>query len=70
MQALILHPKNKGQLALFKKLAKEMGVLFETKEAETVYSESFVNMVLQGDEDSKNGLGRKVSLEELDDLWK
>jgi metal-dependent hydrolase (beta-lactamase superfamily II) len=32
MEAIILHPKNKNQLSLFKNLAKEMGLSFETKE--------------------------------------
>lgn len=31
MEAIIIHPKNKTQLALLKKLAKEMGILFEIK---------------------------------------
>ena len=31
MEAIILHPKNKSQLSLLKKLAKELGVAFETK---------------------------------------
>jgi metal-dependent hydrolase (beta-lactamase superfamily II) len=36
MEAIILHPKNKTQLSLLKNLAKEMGVLFETKEEEEI----------------------------------
>jgi metal-dependent hydrolase (beta-lactamase superfamily II) len=34
MEAIILHPKNEAQLSLLKSLAKEMGVLFETKNEE------------------------------------
>jgi metal-dependent hydrolase (beta-lactamase superfamily II) len=36
MEAIILHPKNKTQLSLLKNLAKEMGMLFETKKEEEI----------------------------------
>lgn len=36
MEAIILHPKNKTQLSLLKNLAKEMGMLFETKEEDEI----------------------------------
>ena len=36
MEAIILHPKNKTQLSILKKLAKEMGMSFETKEEESI----------------------------------
>lgn len=31
MEAITIHPKNKTQLSLLKKLAKEMGIYFEIK---------------------------------------
>jgi metal-dependent hydrolase (beta-lactamase superfamily II) len=36
MEAIILHPKNKTQLSILKNLAKEMGMLFETKNEEEI----------------------------------
>lgn len=36
MEAIILHPKNKTQLSLLKNLAKEMGMLFETKNEDEI----------------------------------
>ncbi|MBQ0910034.1 hypothetical protein KBJ98_15080 [Flavobacterium sp. F-328] len=36
MEAIILHPKNKTQLSILKNLAKEMGMLFETKEEDEI----------------------------------
>lgn len=36
MEAIILHPKNKAQLSLLKNLAKEMGMLFETKNEDEI----------------------------------
>ena len=68
METIILHPKNKTQLSILKNLAKEMGMLFETKkEEESPYSSEFVESILQGDEDYKNGKSVKIALE---DLWK
>jgi hypothetical protein len=68
MEAIILHPKNKTQLSLLKNLAKEMGMSFETKEEkETSYNPEFVESILQGREDYKNGKCVTIALE---DLWK
>lgn len=36
MEAIILHPKNKTQLSLLKNLAKEMGMMFETKSEDEI----------------------------------
>jgi len=36
MEVIILHPKNKEQLSVFKKLFKTMDVPFETKEEEEI----------------------------------
>jgi hypothetical protein len=36
METIILHPKNKAQLSLLKNLAKEMGMLFETKNEDEI----------------------------------
>lgn len=36
MEAIILHPNNKTQLSLLKNLAKEMGMLFETKNEDEI----------------------------------
>jgi hypothetical protein len=36
MEAIILHPKNKTQLSLLKNLAKEMGMMFETKNEDEI----------------------------------
>lgn len=36
MESIILHPKNKTQLSLLNNLAKEMGMLFETKSEDEI----------------------------------
>ena len=70
MEAITLHPKNKSQLSLLKKLAKEMGVAFETKKQEPkeeTYNPEFVAKIMRSREDSKNG---RVTIIKTEDLWK
>ena len=70
MEAITLHPKNKSQLSLLKKLAKEMGVAFETKKQvaeEETYNPEFVAKIMRSREDSKNG---RVTIIKTEDLWK
>jgi PP-loop superfamily ATP-utilizing enzyme len=70
METIILHPKNKSQLSLLKKLAKEMGVTFETKkqvEEEETYNPEFVAKIMRSREDSENG---RVTIIKTEDLWK
>lgn len=69
MATLIIHPQSEEQENLFEQLAKALNVPFEKSEV-TSYNPEFVKKIEQGIEDSKNGLGRKISLEELDNLWK
>lgn len=70
MEAITLHPKNKSQLSLLKKLAKEMGVAFETKKQEAeeeTYNPEFVAKIMRSREDSENG---RVTIIKTEDLWK
>ncbi len=70
MEAITLHPKNKSQLSLLKKLAKEMGVAFETQKQvaeEETYNPEFVAKIMRSREDSKNG---RVTIIKPEDLWK
>ena len=70
MEAITLHPKNKSQRSLLKKLAKEMGVAFETKKQdaeEETYNPEFVAKIMRSREDSENG---RVTIIKTEDLWK
>ena len=70
MEAITLHPKNKSQLSLLKKLAKEMGLAFETKklvEEEETYNPEFVAKIMRSREDYENG---RVTIIKTEDLWK
>ena len=70
METIILHPKNKSQLSLLKKLAKEMGVTFETKkqvEEEETYNPEFVAKIMRSKKDFEEGRFTAIKTE---DLWK
>lgn len=69
MTTIIIHPQSEEQESLFEQLAKALKVPFEKSE-ESPYDPEFVKKIQQGIEDDRNGLGRKVTLEELDNLWK
>ena len=45
-------------------------IKFELSKEQSPYKPEFVKKIEQGDKDLKNGKGRKVSIEELDNLWK
>ncbi len=70
METVLIHPKNKEQLAAIKAFAKALKMEFETKIEESPYNPEFVKKIQQGDKDMQRGKGRTVTLEELDSLWK
>lgn len=65
MERLIVHLENKAQLNAVKQVLKAMKVSFEKKEQP--YNPEFVEKILQGDKDFKEGNFTKVDLE---NLWK
>lgn len=65
METLIIHPKNKEQLAAVKAFAKALKIDFTTKKSP--YNPDFVKEILKAKEDIKNGKGVKLAIE---DLWK
>lgn len=70
MEVITLHPKNKKQLSLLKKLAKEMGIAFETKKQEAeeeTYNPEFVAKIMRSQDDHQNG---RVTIIKTEDLWK
>lgn len=65
---IIAHP-NEEKLEALTAFLKALKIKFEIKTSKP-YNDDFVNTVLQGDEDIKNGKGRKITLDQIDDLWK
>jgi isocitrate dehydrogenase len=69
METLIVQPKSKKQLSAIKAVLKALDVSFKNV-GEGVYNQAFVEKVLQGDEDFKAGKGKKMTIDELNSLWK
>ncbi len=65
MGTLIVHPDNEEQLTAVKAVLNALKITFE--EEESPYNPEFVKMILQAEEDIKNGKGVKIRTE---DLWK
>ena len=49
---------------------KEGGEKFEVSKEKSPYNPDFVKKIQQEDQDRKDGKGRVMKLEELDNLWK
>ena len=70
MEVMTIHPKNKKQVELIEEFLKKLKVPFEKDKDESPYNPEFVKKILQGDKDLKDGKGRKVTMDELNKLWK
>jgi isocitrate dehydrogenase len=69
METLIVQPKSKKQLSAIKAVLKALDVSFKNA-GESLYDQAFVEKILQGDEDFKAGKGEKMTIDELNSLWK
>jgi len=65
METLIVQPKTKEQLTALKAFIKAMKIDFKSEKSP--YDPEFVEKILQGREDIKNGRGVRIATE---DLWK
>ena len=66
METVIMHPKNREQLAALKAIAKALKVAFETDSSS--YDPLFVAEILKG-EKAKND-GKKGLRVDVENLWK
>ncbi len=66
---LTIKTKNKKKIAATKSFLTAMDIKFKDK-AEKPYNPEFVEKILQGDVDFKNGKGIKMTIDELNALWK
>lgn len=65
------YPADTSQTDAIKAFMKALKIKFElSNEKDKPYDPEFVEKIKQGVEDLKNGKGRTVTLEELDNLWK
>ncbi|TDW50040.1 hypothetical protein EV144_102472 [Flavobacterium sp. 270] len=66
---LILKNVNKKDFPVFKSLAKSLG--FEiVEEIEKPYNPEFVKEILEAREELRQGKGTKMTIEDIDKLWK
>lgn len=66
----IAHPDNIEQVNALKAFVKALKIKFEITTEEKPYDQAFVDSILQGDRDLKAGKGKKITIEELNALWK
>ena len=62
-------PADLSQLEAIKAFMKALKIKFEVTKVEP-YDPEFVKKIAQGDKDFKEGKGRKVTVKELNRLWK
>ena len=65
---ILLKNVKKKDFPVLKSLAKSLG--FEIVEEEKPYNPEFVKEILEAREELKQGKGIKMTLEEIDKLWK
>lgn len=61
--------KDSGQIEALKAFMKALKIKFEVSK-DISYNREFVAKILQGDKDYEEGKGRKVTIDELNNLWK
>jgi hypothetical protein len=65
---LILKNVKKKDLPVLKSLAKSLG--FEIEKEDQPYNPEFVKEILEAEQSIKDGKGIKMTLEQIDQLWK
>ena len=69
MTTLTIKPKNKKELLLAKKVLKILDISFEYND-DKPYNPEFVAMIEQNKLDLKAGKGVKMTIEQVEALWK
>ncbi len=69
MTTITLHPETPEQEKALKAMAKALKIKFEVDEEEP-YDPEFVTKIKKARQQVKEGKGRKISMEELNELWK
>lgn len=69
MTTITLHPETPEQEKALKAMAKALKIKFEVDDEEP-YDPEFVAKIQKARQQAKEGEGRKVSIDELNELWK
>ena len=64
------HTIDASQVEAIKAFMKALKIKFELTKEQSPYNPEFVRKIEQGDDDLKQGKGRKITIEEIDSLWK
>ena len=64
------HTIDASQIEAIKAFMKALKIKFELSKEQSSYNPEFVRKIQQGDDDLKQGKGRKITIEEFDSLWK
>jgi len=65
----IIHPETAEQEKVIKAFVKALKIKFEIAKGET-YNPDFVEKIERSRQDYKDGKGSRISLDQLNDLWK
>lgn len=66
----IARPDSKAKEKALKAVFEALEITYEKKDDECSYNPEFIEKIKQGEEDLKAGRFTKMTLEELDSLWK
>ncbi len=66
----IAHPVDASQELAFQAFCAALKIPYEKSGEESPYNLEFVAKIKQGEEDKKAGRGRKITIEELEELCK
>ncbi len=66
---IIAHPSSADKFEALKAFMQALKIKFEVTK-DKPYHPEFVADILQGDKDIQAGKGKKITLNELDNLWK
>lgn len=67
MEIVVIHPKNKEQLAAVKAFAKALKMDFKTAETESSYHPDFVKRILEADQSAKRG--NVTRIKDAKNIW-
>lgn len=63
------YPTDSSQIDALKAFMKALKIKFEVSK-DLPYKQEFVDKIEQGDQNFANGLGEKITIDELNSLWK
>jgi len=66
---IIAYPNSEDKMKSLKAFLNSLKIKFEDSK-EHLYNDDFIEVIQKGDNDIKEGKGKKITIGELDDLWK